>query len=315
MSVYTPLSLSEVQAFAAPYGLAVTELVPIQGGIENTNYFLHCENGREYVLTVFEELDATAAGELIPVLQHLAAHHVSVAVPLLHSGQGIHTLANKPAQIAPRLAGKHPMPSTLAQAAAIGTAQAHMHVALQQYPLQRQTTHDQAWWQQIVPKLRQQMNVQDQMILDQVQGIFKAMTSVYLDRPTGLIHADLFRDNTLFVDDQLSGILDFSELQQGEFLLDLAITLNDFCTEYPDADLNVEKAQAYLAAYQAVRALTHDEQQCLPIYLAMAACRFWLSRIEVSIRNTEEGRTGADILQKNPLEMRNMLLKRLEECQ
>lgn len=39
MSVYTPLSLEEVQAFAEPYGLAVIDLIPIQGGIQNTNYF------------------------------------------------------------------------------------------------------------------------------------------------------------------------------------------------------------------------------------------------------------------------------------
>ncbi|HAK32126.1 MAG TPA: homoserine kinase, partial [Acinetobacter radioresistens] len=34
MSVYTPLSLKEVQSFAAPYGLKVQELIPIQGGIQ-----------------------------------------------------------------------------------------------------------------------------------------------------------------------------------------------------------------------------------------------------------------------------------------
>lgn len=39
MSVYTPLSLDEVRTFAAPYGLEVLELNPIQGGIQNTNYF------------------------------------------------------------------------------------------------------------------------------------------------------------------------------------------------------------------------------------------------------------------------------------
>ncbi len=64
MSVYTPLTLKEVQVFAAPYGLEVVELIPIQGGIQNTNYFLRCDNQNEYVLTIFEELDQQAAGEL-----------------------------------------------------------------------------------------------------------------------------------------------------------------------------------------------------------------------------------------------------------
>ena len=315
MSVYTPLSLSEVQAFAAPYGLEVIELVPIQGGIENTNYFIHCQAGQQYVLTVFEELDEHAAGELVPVLAHLGQAGVQVAVPLSHTGRAIHFIANKPAQIAPRLAGQHPIPSTLAQVDAMGNAHARMHVALQDYPLQRETPHGKTWWAAIVKQLRTEMSAQDQVLLDQVFGLYNMLREVHPNRPVGLIHADLFRDNTLFNGDALSGILDFSELYQDELLLDLAISINDFCSDYPDVSLNHDKAQAYVAAYHAVRPLTDDEQRCLPIYLAMAACRFWLSRLEVAARNAKEGRTGEDILQKNPLEMRNMLIQRLAECQ
>lgn len=62
MSVYTTLTLQEVQAFAAPYGLEVIDLIPIQGGIQNTNYFIVCENAVQYVLTVFEEMDEQGAG-------------------------------------------------------------------------------------------------------------------------------------------------------------------------------------------------------------------------------------------------------------
>ena len=72
MSVYTPLSLEDVQAFAEPYGLAVIDLIPIQGGIQNTNYFLVDHTQKHYVLTVFEELDAEGAGELVPVLERLS---------------------------------------------------------------------------------------------------------------------------------------------------------------------------------------------------------------------------------------------------
>ena len=71
MSVYTPLTLKEVQDFAAPYGLEVVDLIPIQGGIQNTNYFLVAQDGTHYVLTVFEDMDEQAAGELVPVLEHL----------------------------------------------------------------------------------------------------------------------------------------------------------------------------------------------------------------------------------------------------
>ena len=101
-------------------------------------------------------------------------------------------------------------------------------------------------------------------------------------------------------------------MNKDELLFDIAITLNDFCTEYPDVHLDEEKALAFLTAYQTVRPLTEDEKACLELYLAMAAGRFWMMRLQVAQKNAAEGRTGDDILQKNPLEMRNMLIERLK---
>ncbi len=84
-----------------------------------------------------------------------------------------------------------------------------------------------------------------------------------------------------------------------------------FCTDFPELSLNESKAIAFLNAYETVRPLTQDEA-CLELYLAMAAGRFWLMRLQVAAKNAAEGRTGADILQKNPNEMRNMLIERLK---
>ncbi|EXA67491.1 phosphotransferase enzyme family protein [Acinetobacter baumannii 348935] len=311
MSVYTTLTLKEVQDFAAPYGLEVIDLIPIQGGIQNTNYFLVCEN-QQYVLTVFEDMDEQAAGELVPVLQHLGQVGLAVPVPLSHSGKAIHTLKNKPAQIAPRMMGEHPMPSTVAQAEAIAIAQAKMHVALKDFKLERAFVRDHAYWYNVAQEIKPSLNAADKVLLGKLLGLYEALTAVYPDRPRGFIHSDLFRDNTLFEGDQLKGILDFYELNKDEFLFDIAITLNDFCTNYPEVTLNEEKANAFLKAYETVRPLTEDEKSCLELYLAMAAGRFWMMRLQVAQKNAAEGRTGEDILQKNPEEMRNMLIERLK---
>ena len=312
MSVYTTLTLQEVQTFAAPYGLEVIDLIPIQGGIQNTNYFLVGKNAKQYVLTVFEEMDEQGAAELVPVLEHLAQHGLAVPVPLNYAGKAIHSLKDKPAQIAPRMMGEHPMPSTLAQAEAIAIAQAKIHVALQDFPLERAEYRNHDYWLQVAKELKPTLNPADAILLSEVLGLYDALTAVYPNRPKGFIHSDLFRDNTLFNGNQLNGILDFYELNKDEFLFDIAITLNDFCTEYPEVHLNEVKAQAFLAAYETVRPLTDDEKACLEIYLAVAAARFWLMRLQVAQKNTQQGRTGGDILQKNPQEMRNMLIERLK---
>jgi len=311
MSVYTTLTLKEVQDFAAPYGLKAIDLIPIQGGIQNTNYFLVCED-KQYVLTVFEDMDEQAAGELVPVLERLGEVGVAVPVPLSHSGKAIHSIKEKPAQIAPRMMGEHPMPSTLEQAEAIAVAQAQMHVTLKDFPLERQFVRDHAYWYGVAKEIKPSLSEADKALLSKLLGLYEVLTAVYPDRPKGFIHSDLFRDNTLFDANQLNGILDFYELNRDEFLFDIAITLNDFCTEYPSVELNEDKAIAFLNAYETVRPLTHDEKSCLELYLAMAAGRFWMMRLQVAQKNATEGRTGGDILQKNPAEMRNMLIERLK---
>ena len=312
MSVYTPLSLEDVQAFAEPYGLAVIELIPIQGGIQNTNFFLVDHTQQQYVLTVFEELDAEGAGELVPVLDCLGQAGVPVAVPLKHHGQAIHSIAGKPAQIAPRLMGEHPEQASIEQVREIAQAQAKLHLALQDFPLQRDFNRNHQYWSDVAEQLKPQMNMEDQDVLAQVFQQFAQTTQQHPDRPIGFIHSDLFRDNTLFEGNQLNGILDFYELNQDEWLFDIAISINDFCTSYSQVHLNQDKVDAFLAAYQTIRMLTSDEQACLDIFLAMAACRFWSMRLQVAQKNAEQGRTGEDILQKDPLEMRMMLQDRLQ---
>lgn len=312
MSVYTPLTLKEVQDFAAPYGLEVVDLIPIQGGIQNTNYFLVAQDGTHYVLTVFEDMDEQAAGELVPVLEHLGQAGLAVAVPLSYAGKAVHSIKQKPAQIAPRLIGEHPMPASIAQVEAIAVAQAKMHVALKDFPLKRAFVRDHAYWLAVSQEIKPSLSEADKVLLSKLLGLYEALTAIYPDRPKGFIHSDLFRDNTLFEGDQLQGILDFYELNQDEWLFDIAITLNDFCTEYPQVSLNEDKAMAFLKAYDRIRPLTEDEKACLELYLAMAAGRFWMMRLQVAQKNALQGRSGDAILQKNPLEMRNMLIERLK---
>ena len=115
MSVYTPLSLEEVQAFAEPYGLAMIDLIPIQAVFKTPTIFGGSIK-KQYVLTVFEELDAE--GQVNWYLYWIVwVTGVPVAVPLKYNGQAIHSIADKPAQIAPRLMGEHPEQASIKQGA------------------------------------------------------------------------------------------------------------------------------------------------------------------------------------------------------
>ena len=120
----------------------------------------------------------------------------------------------------------------------------------------------------------------------------------------------MFADNTLWDltdgHEKLTGLLDFTEVSVEHYVMDIAITINDFCTTWGEANdsetvnFNTEKKQAFIQGYQSKRPLSTAEQQALPVMLAMAAVTFWLLRLNVIYYNREQGRTGDSIMVKNP---------------
>jgi homoserine kinase type II len=96
--------------------------------------------------------------------------------------------------------------------------------------------------------------------------------------PEGVIHADLFPDNVLFMNAKVSGLIDFYFACNDALAYDLAILLNAWCFEN-DGGFNITKGKALLAAYQARRRLTAEEIAALPALAAGSALRFLLTRL------------------------------------
>ena len=70
------------------------------------------------------------------------------------------------------------------------------------------------------------------------------------DLPAGVIHADLFPDNVLFMGDKVSGLIDFYFACNDMLAYDLAVLLNSWCFEN-DGAYNITKGKALIAGYRA----------------------------------------------------------------
>ena len=286
MAVFTEVSESKAQELLTQLQLGdLVELQGIQGGIENTNYFLTSSVGA-YVLTLFERLTHQQLPFYLHLMKHLAHHGIPVPDPVANSdGDILLTVEGKPAAVVNRLLGRSELAPTPRHCHAVGDTLARMHLAGKDYNRHQTNLRGLTWWNETVPVVLPFLNT-SQSSLIQSELAFQnhvAKSSAYAALPCGPVHADLFRDNVMFEGTgdtlQLTGFFDFYFAGVDTWLFDLAICLNDWCIDLDTGSLDAEKTTALLAAYQVVRPLIAAERQLLNPMLRAGALRFWTSRL------------------------------------
>ncbi|RXG98281.1 homoserine kinase [Bradyrhizobium zhanjiangense] len=282
MAVFTELSFDEVTAFFRALGLATPRsLRGITGGIENTNYFVDTD-GEAYVLTLFERLTFGQLPFYLHLMKHLAARGLPMPDPVADAhGVILFSLRERPAVVVNRLPGASEAEPTAAHCSSVGECLARLHLAGSDYPRQQDNPRGLQWWNEVVPVLGRYVSAGQRSLLSAELNFQKelALSSTYRQLPRGPIHADLFRDNVLFERGRLSGVIDFYFAGCDTFLFDIAVCLNDWCVDGLTRRPNVERAAAFLGAYESVRRLTSSEHKLLPAMQRAAAFRFLLSRL------------------------------------
>jgi homoserine kinase type II len=280
MAVYTEVADEELDAFIASYAIGtLTSCKGIAEGVENSNYVVQTEAGR-YILTLYEK---RVAPEDLPyflaLMEHLAAKGIASPLPVRdREGRSLRELAGRPAALITFLDGVSVRRASLEQCASAGEALAKLHLAGEDFPLRRANSLSLAAWPPLFAAIR-----------DQADGIIPGLAGEigkeldYLEAnwpaelPSGVIHADLFPDNVLFLGNEVTGLIDFYFACTDMLAYDIAICLNAWCFE-TDASFNVTKARALLQAYERSRPLSPAELDALPTLARGAATRFLLTR-------------------------------------
>ncbi|WP_297832148.1 homoserine kinase [Pseudomonas sp.] len=305
MSVFTPLARPELESFLAPYGLGrLRDFQGIAAGSENTNFFISLEQG-EYVLTLVERgpiQDLPFFIELLDVL-----HDANLPVPYaLRTGDGsaLRELAGKPALLQPRLPGKHIKEPNNQHCVQIGELLGHLHLATRERALERKTDRGLDWMLEEGANFLSHLNATQRALLQSALEEIERLKPRILALPRANLHADLFRDNVLFEGTHLTGLIDFYNACSGPMLYDLAIALNDWCSD-EDGQIDGPRARAMLGAYAGLRPFTAGEAELWPTMLRVACVRFWLSRLIAA-----ESFAGQDVLIHDPMEFQQRLVQR-----
>ena len=287
MAVFTEVSSDQVRALLRHLRLGdLMALRGIEGGIENTNYFVTTDDQdpqrREFVLTLFERLTAEQLPFYLYLMQHLAARGIPVPDPAPdRSGNVLHTVCGKPAAVVNRLAGASQLRPEAAHCRAVGKMLARMHLAGRDFANQQPNLRGLTWWNSVAPSVlphldaRQAALIQSELAYQNQVADSPANAAL----PRGPIHGDLFRDNVMFQGEQLTGFFDFYFAGVDAFVFDIAVCLNDWCIDWNTGAPDVLRSHAFLAGYSAVRPLEPAERQMLPAQLRAAALRFWVSRL------------------------------------
>lgn len=276
MSVYTNVTEPELRRFLADYPPA--ELVAFEGiaaGIENTNYWVETGTGR-YVLTLFEQ---TAAEELpfcVGLMRALATAGIPSAMPVSdREGRVLKTLKDKPALLVRHLPGTSVAQPGPGQLDALGATLGRMHEMTRRYPHERANERGPAWHRQTAAAVYERLGPEDRALLDDELAAANGFDPSRLVR--GVIHADLFRDNVLFVEDRLTGLIDFYYAHTGALIYDLAVVVADWAF-HPQSGFATARAAAIIEAYRTRRVPAAAERDAWLACLRAVGLRFWLSR-------------------------------------
>ena len=282
MAVFTKVSPKEARALLQRLQLGeLRQLRGIEGGIENTNYFLTTESG-EFVLTLFERLSAEQLPFYLHLMRHLARAGIPVPDPQADQhGNILHSVCGKPAAVVNKLHGRSQLAPQAVHCAAVGAMLARMHLAGRGFERQQPNLRALPWWNETAPVVLPHLHAEQAALLQSELAYQNhiAASSAYTALPRGPVHADLFRDNVMFEGEQLSGFFDFYFAGIDSFLFDLAVCLNDWCIDWESGAHDEPRSEAILAAYQAVRPLTAAERSLLPAMARAGALRFWISRL------------------------------------
>lgn len=308
MAVFTQVNQAELSTWLQT-NYAITlggEPQPITEGIENTNYRITDASGTTYIFTIVEVWDLAITQYCVGLASHLTAAGAPVPQTLRsQEGELCPDFAGKPAVVTEFITGAPHLQPDLNSCAQMGTAIAVLHTAAHGYAGTLPNQRGADWRTATAAKLHPTLAPEERELL--AAGLAAQHQVLKVDLPQAACHCDLFRNNVLWNETSIAGIIDFFFAGHDLLSFDLAVAGVDWCMD-DEGLFDGERLAAIVSAYAQQRPLATAERNLLPQIFAVAALRFWLSRL----LDLAEPRTASTLVAHNPDSFRRRLVTILD---
>jgi homoserine kinase type II len=281
MAVYTQIDREQLARFLTDYDVGdLIDFAGIAQGVENSNYRVQTTKNL-YILTLYEK--RVAKSDLpffVALMDHAAANNVPVPSTIMDKqGQSIKHLCGKPACLIEHMAGNTIDRPNADLAHKGGAALGGLHKALSNFNKVRPNSMGPKEWQRLAGICEQRLtDITQGEEIELTQTLHNILNQWPQDLPQSAIHADLFPDNLMTVEGEVSGIIDVYFACTDFRAYDLAVMHSAWCFDDEGGHFNADISANLLKGYAAIINLGEQEIAALPLLCQGASIRFFLSR-------------------------------------
>lgn len=279
MASYTQIGIKEAEDILKLYNRShVEKLTPLSLGISNSNYRVDLKN-ESVLLKISNDKNQLQLADEQAILLYLnqRGYPYSLKPFALTSGELVYDYKPYFGVLYPFVEGIPPGPSDYT-CKEVGQALAKLHSLVHdKSTLLKLRPHESVGFGALEILKYTESPTCPRDYKEAFHYFFPDHLKSFLETPLekGIIHGDLYYDNTLFNNNHLSTVLDFEQAGFGEYLLDLGISISGTCLE--KGRIITPLVKSYLEGYESIRPLNEIESKILDhsIILGLLSISLW----------------------------------------
>ena len=306
MAVFTKISKNQIKDFLTFYDIGQLEdYNEILEGIENTNYKIIC-NKIPYILTIFEKrVKEDDLPFFMDLKLYLNNNNFYCPKPIKNKNIIIiNNIKNKKAVIISFIQGEKIEAPNVNECKELGKIIGKLHNLTARFDKKRENNLDIKEWKSLLQKCEHKNVKKFSPICTKVKDEISFIENSWpTNLPSGIIHADLFKDNIFFNNDKIIGVIDFYFSCNHFFIYDISIVINDWCFDENGRVFKKEFFNSIIEGYKTKRDLSDIEIQSFNILLRAATVRILITRLHDYIFHPKD----AVVVKKDPFQYYNIL--------